>query len=332
MSVLEPMREARDFDALTNPYRRELTVHCYRILGSFEDAEDALQELLVRAWRQLSSLQSPAALRAWLYKIATNVSLNMLAARKARSMPPARLPAADPHAPLPAASPEALWLEPLPDEYLAGFSPGPEARLEAKESVSLAFLTVLQRLPGRQRAVLILRDVLGWQAQEVAELLNASVPAVNSALQRARATLKKQPRPARDGTAGVGEQDAALLAEFVQAWEMADAARLTALLRDDAVFTMPPLPAWYQGRLAIQAFLSEQVFSAEQAGRQFRVHATRANGCPAFGSYQLDAAGIYRPGALIVLTLARGQIAQIDDFLAIDDKLFSRFHLPLLLD
>ena len=285
----------------------------------------------MRAWRQLSSLQSPAALRAWLYKIATNVSLNMLAARKARSMPPARLPAADPHAPLPAASPEALWLEPLPDEYLEGFSPGPEARLEAKESVSLAFLTVLQRLPGRQRAVLILRDVLGWQAQEVAELLDASVPAVNSACS-GRGPRSKQPRPARDGPAGVGEQDAALLAEFVQAWEMADAARLTALLRDDAIFTMPPLPAWYQGRSAIQAFLSEQVFSAEPAGRQFRVRATRANGCPAFASYQLDTAGIYRPGALMVLTLARAQIAQIDDFLAVDDNYLSRFHFPLLLD
>ena len=328
MTLLEPPREPRDFEALTNPYRRELTVHCYRILGSFEDAEDALQEALVRAWRQLSSLQSPAALRAWLYKIATNVSLNMLAARQARSLPPARLPAADPRAPLPAPSPEALWLEPLPDEYLAGFSPGPEARLETKESVSLAFLTVLQRLPGRQRAVLILRDVLGWQAQEVAELLDASVPAVNSALQRARATLKKHPRPA----AGVDQQDAALLAEFVQAWEMSDAARLTALLREDAVFSMPPLPAWYHGRSAIQAFLTAQIFIAGQAGRQFRLVATRANGCPAFASYQRDAAGRYRPGALIVLTLAGAQIVQIDDFLASDNQLFFRFHLPLLLD
>ena len=165
MSVLEPISDARDFEALTSPYRRELTVHCYRILGSFEDAEDALQEALVRAWRQLSTLQSPAALRAWLYKIATNVSLNMLAARKARSMPPARLPAADPRAPLPAASPEALWLQPLPDEYLEGVSLSPEARLEAKESVSLAFLTVLQRLPGRQRAVLILRGSFGDYAE-----------------------------------------------------------------------------------------------------------------------------------------------------------------------
>src|SRR5258706_1830019 len=186
MSQLETALEPRDFEALTGPYRRELTVHCYRILGSFEDAEDALQEALVRAWRQLNTLQSPGALRAWLYRIATNVALNMLAARKARSLPPALSAAADPRAPLPAPSPEALWLEPLPDEYLDHFVPGPEARLEAKESVTLAFLTVLQRLPARQRAVLILRDVLGWRAQEVADLLEASVPAVNSALQRAR--------------------------------------------------------------------------------------------------------------------------------------------------
>ena len=164
MSRLQTGDDPRDFEALIDPYRRELTVHCYRILGSFEDAEDALQEALVRAWRQLSTLQSRGALRAWLYRIATNVALNMLAARKARGMPPARHPAADPRAPLPAPSPEALWLDPLPDEYLEGFLPGPEARLETKESVTLAFLTVLQRLPARQRAVLILRDVLGFSA------------------------------------------------------------------------------------------------------------------------------------------------------------------------
>ena len=243
MTGLELAHDPLTFEALTNPYRRELTVHCYRILGSFEDAEDALQEALVRAWRQLSSLKSPAALRAWLYRIATNVALNMLAARKARAMPPATHAAADPHAPLPAPSPDPLWLEPLPDEYLAGFSPGPEARLEAKESVTLAFLTLLQRLPGRQRAVLILRDVLGWSALEVAELLDTSVPAVNSALQRARATLRRPEVQAGDAATATGEPTADVLAQFVQAWEMADSARLTALLREDAILTMPPLPA-----------------------------------------------------------------------------------------
>ena len=330
-SLFDPDREPKDFEALTNPYRRELTVHCYRILGSFEDAEDALQEALVRAWRQFDSLKSLAALRAWLYKIATNVALNMLVARRARSMPPARQAASDPHAPLPAPGPDALWLDPLPDEYLEGFSPGPEAVLEAKESVSFAFQIVLQMLPGRQRAVLILRDVLGWSAQEVAELLDASVPAVNSALQRARATLRKQHGQTSYAAADTGEQNAALLAEFVQAWEMADAARLTALLREDAIFTMPPLPTWYQGRAAIKAFLNEQLFSAGRAGHQFRVIATRANGCPAFASYRLDEAGVYRPGALIVLTLVGARIAQIDNFLALNDGLFSRFNLPLLL-
>jgi RNA polymerase sigma-70 factor (ECF subfamily) len=321
-----------EFEQLTNPYRRELTVHCYRILGSFEDAEDALQEALLRAWRQLDSLKSQAALRAWLYKIATHVALNMLAARKVRSMPPARHAAADPNAPLPAPSLDPIWLDPLPDEYLEGFSPGPEARIEIKQSVSLAFLTVLQQLPGRQRAVLILRDVLGWKAQEVAELLDASVPAVNSALQRARATLRRQPAQAGYAlTSGPGEQTAALLAEFVQAWEMGDARRLTALLREDAIFTMPPLPAWFRGRAAIQEFLDRHVFSAGQAGHQFRVIATRANGCPAFASYQLEEAGTYRPGALILLTITGAWIAQIDDFLPVDQRLFSRFNLPLLL-
>ncbi len=329
--MLETAADARDFEALTAPYRRELTVHCYRILGSFEDAEDALQEALVRAWRQLSTLQSRAALRAWLYRIATNVALNMLAARKARGLPPALYPAADPRAPLPAARPEALWLDPLPDEYLEGFIPGPEARLEAKESVTLAFLTVLQRLPARQRAVLILRDVLGWSAQEVAEILDSSVAAVNSALQRARATLKQPPNPRAD-TVAPAAPNPALLAEFVSAWEMADAGRLTALLRADAVFSMPPLAAWFRGREAIRTFLAEQIFQPGQAGRQFRVRPTRANGAPAFASYQRDAAGLYRPGALILLTLAGPQIAQIDDFLALDDRLFARFHLPLSLD
>ena len=324
---LESARDPQAFEALTTPYRRELTVHCYRMLGSFEDAEDALQETLVRAWRQISSLKSQAALRAWLYKIATNVALNMLAARKARSMPPDRLAEADPHAPLPAPGPDPLWLDPLPNEYLAGFSPGPEARLVAKESVTLAFLTVLQRLPGRQRAVLILRDVLGWTAPEVAELLDTSVPAINSALQRARATLRKYPYQTGPA-AEMDESSAALLAQFVQAWETADAARLTALLREDAVFTMPPLSAWYRGRTAIQAFLTEQLFSA---GRQFRVLATRANGCPALASYKQDEVGVYRAGALIILTVAEAQIARIDDFLALDDRLFARFNLPLLL-
>jgi RNA polymerase sigma-70 factor (ECF subfamily) len=331
MTGLDLARDPLTFEALTNPYRRELIVHCYRILGSFEDAEDAFQEALVRAWRQLNSLKSPAALRAWLYKIATNVALNMLAARQARSMPPASQAAADPHAPLPAPCLDPLWLDPLPDEYLAGFSPGPEARLEAKESVTLAFLTLLQRLPGRQRAVLILRDVLGWSALEAAELLDTSVPAVNSALQRARATLRRQQYQAGYAAPATGEHTAAVLAQFVQAWEMADTARLTALLRDDAIFTMPPLPAWYQGRAAIRLFLDEQIFSPGQAGQQFRLVATRANGGPAFGSYQRDAAGVYRPGALILLTLAESQIAEIDDFLAVDDGLFARFNLPQLL-
>ena len=314
-----------DFESLTEGYRRELLVHCYRILGSLEDAEDALQETLLNAWRQFDTLRSQSALRAWLYKIATNRSLNMLASRKARVLPTAITEPADPRAPLQAPLLESVWLEPLPDEYIAGVIASPEARYDTKESVTLAFLAALQILPGRQRAILILRDVLGWNTEEIGNILDQSVPAVNSALQRARATLKKyhpktEPRRATDD-----EQEAFALARFVQAWETSDSDGLVALLREDAVLSMPPLPGWYRGRAAIREFLALQLF----ADKQLRTLPTRANGCPALASYQRDAAGVYRPGAILILTLEAGQIAQVDDFLALDDRLFLRFNLPL---
>ena len=309
-----------DFGAMTERYRRELLVHCYRILGSFEDAEDALQEALLSAWRQFDSLRSMAALRAWLYKIATNVSLNMLARQRVRQLPPASYQPANPR-------------DPLPDEYIAGDIASPEACYETRESVSLAFLAALQILPGRQRAILIMRDVLGWNPAEIGDLLDQSVPAVNSALQRARATTRKNYARTDHPSRPADERSDKLLERFVQAWETADSAGLVALLREDAILTMPPLPAWYRGRAAIREFLELHLFAANRAEPRprFRVMAARANGCPALASYQIDAAGIYRPGAILVFTMQGDQITQLDDFLALDHRLFQRFKLPLSL-
>jgi RNA polymerase sigma-70 factor, ECF subfamily len=322
------------FQGLTDPYRRELLVHCYRILGSVEDAEDMVQEALLRAWRRLESFEGRTSLRRWLYKIATNVSLDALDHRRRRTMPTSSHASADPRDPLPGPARDLFWLEPLPDTLIDSRPTfNPEARYEAHESVTFAFLAALQTLPGRQRAVLLLRDVIGWNASEVAETLGMTVVAVNSALQRARATLKKQHSRPRAAPRAQSDDPhmAALLSQYVAAWEAADSARLIALLREDAALTMPPLPAWYLGRAAIQLFLDTLLFSGQAYGR-FHLTPTHANGCPAFALYQRDDAGRYRSAALHVLTIAQGQIAQIDDFLALDDRLFSRFGLPLVVD
>src|SRR5712664_901982 len=294
--------DERAFQRLTDRYRSELLVHCYRMLGSFHDAEDALQETLLRAWRGLESFQGRSALRPWLYRIATNACLDVIASRRRRALPNATGPAAGAGDSLPGPVMEPLWIEPLPDN-LIDLRPtvNPEAHYDARESVTLAFLATLQTLPGRQRAALILRDVLGWRASEVAGLLETSVAAVNSALRRARVSMKgyeadrKSSRAAPAGT----EQTAALLSRYVEAWQAADAAGLVALLREDALITMPPLPLWYQGRAAIRWFFETQLCAGEARGR-FRLVATRANGSPALGTYQQGEAGEYRLGALQV--------------------------------
>ncbi len=318
-----------EFQRLTGPYRHELLVHCYRFFGSMDEAEDALQETWLRAWRRISSLKDQSALRAWLYKIATNVSLDMLDHRQARSLPNLAYPPADPQSPLPPSILDPIWIDPLPEEYLDWQSLNPEARIELRESVNLAFLTVLQLLPGRQRAVLILRDVLGWKAAEVAELLNLSVPAVNSALQRARATLKKHRQKTISGKrpSMADKQTETLLDRYVRAWETADTTSLVSLLQEDAVWTMPPLPAWYRGREAIKEFLEKYLFSRRVPG-DVRLAATHANGCPAFAAYQLDEGGIFRIGAFQILTIEKNKILQIDSFLAPDRRLLARFKLP----
>jgi RNA polymerase sigma-70 factor, ECF subfamily len=314
-----------DFQALTAPFQHELLVHCYRMVGTLEDAEDALQETLLRAWRKLDTLQAPGALRAWLYKIATHVTLDGIAYRKARGLIAPATPPADPHALLPAPLLEPVWLQPLPEE-LQDFSPTPEAQYDAHESISLAFLTLLQNLPGRQRAVLILCDALGWSAQEVAGLLDLSPAAVNSALQRARATLKRvRPQLGLDqNRLRSDEPGSDLLERYARAWETADTAGLAALLREDVILSMPPLPAWFQGRESVLAFLASHLFAG---GGRFRLLPTRANGAPAFAVYQRDEQGIYRPAVLQVLDIAGGQIARMDDFIVFDERLFSRFGL-----
>jgi len=303
------------------------------MLGSFHDAEDALQDALLRAWRGLESFQGRSALRPWLYRIATNACLDVIAGRRRRALPNATGPAAGAGESLPGPVMEPLWIEPLPDN-LIDLRPtvNPEAHYDARESVTLAFLATLQTLPGRQRAALILRDVLGWKAREVAELLETSVAAVNSAVNRARVSMKGYQAERRSSeTPPIDtQQTAALLARYVNAWQAADADGLVALLREDALITMPPLPLWYQGRAAIRWFFETQLFTGEARG-SFRLVATRANGSPAFATYQRDEAGPYRLGAIQVLTIEDNRIAEIHDFLAIGSTQFPGFDLPISL-
>jgi RNA polymerase sigma-70 factor (ECF subfamily) len=335
-STLLPALRAGDeraFQRLTDRYRRELLVHCYRMLGSFHDAEDVLQETLLRAWRGLETFEGRSALRPWLYKIATNACLDVLASRRRRALPNATHPAAAQGDPFPGPVMEPLWIEPMPDT-LIDLRPAvnPEAHYDARESVTLAFLATLQTLPGRQRATLILRDVLGWKATEVAELLGTSVAAVTSALQRARVSMKSYQAGSRnsDASSADTEETAALLSRYVNAWQAADATGLVALLREDALITMPPLPLWFQGRSAIQWFFETQLFTGEARGR-FRLVATQANGSPAFATYQRDETGPYRLGALQVLTIGAARISAIHDFLAMGSQPFPGFDLPLAL-
>ena len=330
---LSPLRAAlagdqEAFERLVAPYRRELLVHCYRFLGALEDAEDMLQETLLRAWRGLNSYAGRASFRAWLYKIATNVCLDGLERR--RALPDALLPPGRPGGALPQPVLDPIWLEPLPDSALEGLPSGmgadPEAAYELHESVALAFLSVLQELPGRQRAALILRDVLGFSADETSRMLDLSTPAVNSALQRARATMNgRAVRPAAPPAEG---QLADLLARYVRAWEAADAAGLVRLLRDDVVLTMPPLPLWYRGQADVRAFAESFLFAGQAAGR-FRLRLAHANACPACVVYERQADGRYTPTALQVLTVtSAGHIAAIHDFLTNDARFFERFGVP----
>ena len=313
------------FRELTEPYRRELQVHCYRMLGSFQDAEDALQDTLVSAWQGLGGFEGRASLRTWLYRIATNRCLN---ARRSASRRPAKewdVPKVEP--PEPTRLGEVVWLEPLPDTLLEGaidVPPGPEARYEQTESISLAFVTALQVLPPRQLAVLILRDVLGFHANEVADMLEATVESVNSALKRARASLQRRrpPGPDRESPPAPGSPaEEAIVAKFVTAYESADLDALVAMLTDDVFISMPPMPFEYEGRDVAAHFCA----SLLGAGRRFDLVPTRANGQPAFGAYLRTPAGISHGTGLIVLTLTGDRIRAMTRF---ENSVFPWFGLP----
>jgi RNA polymerase sigma-70 factor (TIGR02960 family) len=315
------------FGELTNPHRREIQLHCYRILGSMQDAEDALQETMLRAWRGLGRFEGRASLRAWLYRIATNRCLDAL--RDAGRRPP---PAPEPPfaAPQPTRVGEPIWLEPYPDLMLEGIvdaAPGPEARYESREAVELAFIVALQHLPPRQRAALVLRDVLGFHTAEVAGMLDSSEDSVKGALKRARATLDQ--RLAARARAPAPEADSAaereLVHRFVDAFETDDVDAIVSLLTEDAWLTMPPSTLQYQGPQAIAAFLSG--VATWRGGQLSRLVPTRANTQPAFGIYRNDPhAGIAHATGLVVLTLAGEEITAITQFLG--SGFLSRFGLP----
>ncbi len=316
------------FRELIDPYRRELQLHCYRILGSLQDAEDAMQETLLAAWRGLEGFEGRASLRAWLYRIATNRCLNALRDRRRR---PQEVPSmVEP--PEPTRRVEPMWLEPYPDVLLEGLvdtAPGPEARYETRESVGLAFVAALQRLPPRQRAALVLRDVLGFHRAEVAEILGSSEASVKGALQRARATLDERLPPGGRERAPLPDsaRERELVGRFAAAVERGDTECVVSLLTDDALLTMPPQPLEYQGRAAIAAFLRHR---AELRGATLRVVQTRANTQPAFGCYLPDAhAAVARPYGLIVLTLEGNAVAAITWFA--DTSVFRNFGLPRML-
>src|SRR6476646_4782308 len=290
------------FRELAGPHRRELQVHCYRMLGSFADAEDAVQETMLAAWQGIGGFtEERASLRTWLYKIATNRCLN---ARRAASRRPAREWDVSQYEPLvPTPRDEAVWLQPFPDALLEGavdVPPGPEARYEQTEAISLAFVTALQLLPPRQVAVLILRDVLGFHASEVAGMLEVTVQSVNSALKRARAGLQRRQQPAighQPPPAAGSAAEEAIVAVFARAWESADVGALVALLTDDVFIAMPPEPFGYEGRELVARYCARQF----AAGRRFDLVPARANGQPAFGAYLRVPAGIRHAAAFYVL-------------------------------
>jgi RNA polymerase sigma-70 factor (TIGR02960 family) len=314
------------FRELVDPHRRELHFHCYRILGSMQDAEDVLQETLLGAWRGLERFDERASLRAWLYRIATNRCLNAL--RDAGRRPPSLdLPFDPPEA---TRVGEPTWLEPYPDVLLEGISdasPGPDARYETRETLELAFIAALQHLPPRQRAALVLRDVLGFHAAEVADMLDSSVDSVKGALKRARATLEQRlPATDRDRSPlpnSPGERE--LVQRFADAFQTDDINGIVALLTEDAWLTMPPSTLEYQGRLVIASFLREN--TNWRRGERYRLVPTRANTQPAFGTYRTDAhAPIAHATGLVVLTLEGKRIAAITQFL--NTSILSRFGLP----
>jgi RNA polymerase sigma-70 factor (ECF subfamily) len=325
---LTPPRDEPGFTAFFERHRRELQLHCYRMLGSFEEAEDLVQETFLRAWRKRSSF-SGGSFRAWLYRIATNACLDVLRGRARRITPPEVAAAGDPTVP-PSPPADLLWLQPYPDrllEPIAAAEEEPGEVVVARETIELAFLAAIQHLPPRQRAVLILRDVVGWSAKETASLLEASVDSVNSALHRARTTLSDHLPERRTEWARAtapSEEELGLLRRYVDAHERADADALAELLRDDARLTMPPHPTWYDGR---EAIMTAQRQGWDPEFGQLRGLVVAANTQPAAAHYlRRPGEDEYRPLALDVLRLEDGRVAEITTF--VSPELFPAFGLP----
>jgi RNA polymerase sigma-70 factor (ECF subfamily) len=313
---------SRDFGELER-HRRELTAHCYRMLGSPFEAEDAVQDALLRAWRARERFEGRASLRSWLYRIATNVCLDMLSDKQRRARPMDLGGARSPDGPIGEILPEVTWIEPVPDGLVLG-GDDPAAVAQSRETIRLAFVAALQRLPPRQRAALILCEVLNWKAAEVAELLDTSVAAVNSALQRARATLEELDGH-QEAIAPQGEPDRELLGRYVDAFERYDMDALTALIHEDATQSMPPYELWLSGRDDILSW-----WTGKGAGcRGSRVIPTvAANGAPAFGQYKPSESGSgFDPWALQVLRIADGRILELTFFLS-TETIFPLFGLP----
>jgi RNA polymerase sigma-70 factor (ECF subfamily) len=321
--------EERAYDVLLEPYRAELRAHCYRMLGSAHDAEDAVQEALLRAWRGLARFEGRSSMRSWLYTIATNVCLKAIERRPKLVLPIDYGAPADPHDGPGRPLLESVWVEPYPDERLGldDALAGPEARYEQRESIELAFIAALQHLPARQRAVLILRDVLGFSARDVGAALEMAPASVDSALQRAHKTVEDR-LPARSqqatlralGDDGLRE----LVGAYVDAWERADVDAVVALLAEEAAMTMPPMPTWYRGREAVAEFLAGWPLAGTARSRMVPA---RANGQPAFGHYTPDAdTGTFIAHGIHVLTLDGAEIAEITAFLT--PEAFARFRLP----
>ncbi len=310
------VRDKAKFGARIDTYRRELRLHCYRMMGSIHDADDMVQETFLRAWRRRETAEEVASLRAWLYKVATNVCLDALKSRPKRRVPATHGAEGTLAEPIPADLVEPIWLEPYPDAPLpAADEQNPEDVIIAREDISLAFIVALHQLPPRQRAVLLLRDVLEWSASEVATLLDTTDSAVKSALHRAR-TVLAQRRISPDDDPGWSLDSAAeaQLADYVAAWESADVEGFVRMLKDDATFSMPPIPAWYRGRETVRALISRTIFGGDARGR-WRLLPTRANGQPAFAVYrQTETPGVHRAYAIQVLTLSGGAVSDVITF------------------
>lgn len=308
-------------------HRRALTGYCYRMIGSGAEAEDAVQETMVRAWKAVDKLQSRGALKAWLFRIANNVCLDMLGSAQRRATPMDMGPSSGADAPLGDMLADSAWVRPIADAKVLESNADPAEVAAEKETLRLAFVAALQHLPAKQRAVLILREVLRWQASEVATLLDTSVASVNSALQRARATIEELQLDAAGAAPTVDDaEQKELLGKYITAFEAYDMTALTALLKDDAAFSMPPWPLWIVGPADIRTFMTTTGAKCEGS----KVLATQANGGPAFGIYNPTPEGDFAPWAVVVMEVSEGRVSGLHHFIYPD--LFAQFGLPARLD